>query len=185
MKRIRPNVKLDLDVAVARAVAPEAPRGGGLGIPVAGRRRIPLVTRDGHLTGAGEYYYQKTGAVPPTHGFNKSQTPVKRGQREMIQLLDGTTRAVSMWRGGEWKPTNLGKKFFEGAVVRYTVSFPVFVDLTRANGSVYRREDWLARTAVPRLGEIETKRGASEQEQIQDVRRKTRAFLDGLPEGEG
>ena len=102
----------------------------------------------------------------------------------MIQLLDGTTRAVSMWRGGEWKPTNLGKKFFEGAVVRYTVSFPVFVDLTRANGTTYRREDWLASTATQGLGEIETKRGASEQEQIQDVRRKTAAFLNGLPEVE-
>ena len=69
--------------------------------------------------------------------------------------------------------------------MRYTVSFPAFIDITRANGTVYRREGWLASTAVPGLGEIETKRGASEQEQLQEVRWKTHAFLNGLPDVEG
>ena len=104
----------------------------------------------------------------------------------MIKLLDGTSRAVSIWSGGAWKQTNLGKKFYANTIVRYVVSFPVSVDIVRKNGTVYKREGWLASTATP-LGEIEIKRGASEHEQRAEVKRRTREFLDGLPEvhGEG
>ena len=36
--------------------------------------------------------------------------------------------------------------------------FPVFVDITRKNGSIFSREDYMASTTVD-LGEIEVKRG--------------------------
>ena len=58
------------------------------------------------------------------------------------------------------------------------------VDIVRKNGTVYKKEDWLASTATP-LGEIEIKRGGSEHEQLAEVKRRTREFLDGLPEVDG
>ena len=66
----------------------------------------------------------------------------------MIRLIDGTSSAVSVWRGREWKLTALGRKFYGGVTVRYVVSSPVFVDIARARGTVYRREAWLSSTAV-------------------------------------
>ena len=102
----------------------------------------------------------------------------------MIKLLDGTSRAVSIWSAGGWKQTGLGKKFYANTVVRYVVSFPVSVDSVRKNGTVYKRDDWLASTATP-IGEIEIKGGASEHDQHAEVKRRTREFLDGLPEVDG
>ena len=107
------------------------------------------------------------------------ETHILDTQREMIKLLDGTSRAVSVWSAGGWRQTDLGKKFYVNATDRYVVSSPVSVDIVRKNGTVYRREDWLASTAVP-LGEIEIKRGASEHDELVEVKRRTREFLDGL-----
>ena len=42
----------------------------------------------------------------------------------------------------------------------------------------------MASTVTP-LGEIEIRRGASEHEEVAEVKRKTREFLDALPEVDG
>ena len=76
------------------------------------------------------------------------------------------------------------KKFYVNATDRYVVSFPVSVDIVRKNGTVYRREDWLASTAVS-LGEIEIKLGASEHDELVEVKRRTHEFLATLSEVDG
>ena len=83
---------------------------------------------------------------------------MRRGQRHLITLLDGSTRAVQVWdtSKGAYRTTVLGKKFYAKAVDKYTVSFPTLVNVVRQSnyGGVYQREDWLASTALPELGEI-------------------------------
>ena len=75
----------------------------------------------------------------------------------MINLLDGSRKAVSKFDpvAREFKPTMLGRKFYAIRKDRYTVLFPVTVDLVRTNGSVYNRTgDYMASTAVD-LGEVQ------------------------------
>ena len=82
---------------------------------------------------------------------------------------------------GTFKTTVLGKKFFARAKDKYTVSFPVVVNLVRTNGSLYQRQDWLPSTALPSLGEIEVSRALTEAQQLAEVRRKVSAFVRTLP----
>ena len=96
MKRIREAVKSHVNAAIEREEAPKAPRSGvGLVVAVPGRRRVTIVNGRGIVTPAGEYYYEKTGHEAPKN-FDYNQRPIRKGQREMIKLLDGSSRAVSV-----------------------------------------------------------------------------------------
>ena len=101
----------------------------------------------------------------------------------MTKLLDGSKRAVSRFDpvAKEFKPTLLGKKFYANRKDRFTVLFPVSVDLTRKNGSIYSRTgDYMPSTAVD-LGEIEVSAAMTEAEQIAEVRRQAMAWLNEQP----
>ena len=132
-----------------------------------------MVNRHGAVTPAGGYFFDQAGIEPPK-GFDYNQIPVRRGQRHVITLLDGTTKAVQFYNPATstFRTTALGKKYFAKAVDRYRVSFPTIVNVARTNGSLYQRDDWLPSTAIPNLGEIEVSRGLSEAQQIAEVRRK-------------
>ena len=82
-----------------------------------------------------------------------------------ISLLDGTTKQVSTWDNinREWKLTALGKAFYAKAVDKYTIRWPVRIQLTRINGSIFEREDLLPSTAIESLGEIEVPRPLTEK----------------------
>jgi len=172
-----------LNAAVAANHVPRAGAGGvGLSVQIPGARSRILVNRNGQLTAAGAYYYDQVGQEPPASGFDYNQQATRSGQRMVIRLLDGTTRAVQVWdtRTNAFRPTVLGKKFLARALDKYTVSFPVLVNVTRTNGSIYQRQDWLPSTALP-LGEIEVPRAMTEQEQIAEVKRRVATFLHTLP----
>ena len=183
--RLRWTAKQDLNAAVEAGNAPKASAGGvGLSVAIPGRRGSRLlVNRNGQVTAAGVYYFDQSGREAPQHGFDYNQQPVRSGQRHVIKLLDGTTKAVHIWdpRANALRTTALGKKFYAKAVDRYTVSFPVLVNVTRKNGSIYQRQDWLPSTALPALGELEVSRELSEREQIVAIRRKVKAYLHTLP----
>ena len=100
----------------------------------------------------------------------------------LIRTLDGSTRAVATWNNiqNEWKPTQLGKRFYKNAKDKYTVLFPVNIDLTRVNGSIFTRQDYMPSTAVD-LGEIEVDRNMTEQEQIAEVKKESRNGWRGNP----
>ena len=105
----------------------------------------------------------------------------------MIKLLDGSRRAVSRFDNvaKEFKPTALGKKFYANRKDRYTVLYPVTVDLTRKNGSIYSRTgDYMPSTAVD-LGEIEVSAALTEAEQIAEVKRQAQAWMDEQPNIDG
>jgi hypothetical protein len=110
------------------------------------------------LTSAGKYYYEKTG-LPNPGSFDYQQDATRKGRSQHIRLMDGTKKKVSTWdpNAREWKHTALGKLFFSKAVDRFTILWPVHIQLTRTNGSIYERIDWLPSTATP-LGEIEIPR---------------------------
>ena len=77
--------------------------------------------------------------------------------------------------------TILGKTFYSKAVDRYTVLWPVRVQLTRINGSIFEREDWLPSTAIESLGEIEVPRSLSEDAQRQKVAQIERTWREAQP----
>ena len=153
MSRLRSNAKFDIDTAITAGLAPKASAGGvglPLGIPGKKSSRM-LVNRLGVVMPAGDYYYDQVGQEAPAGGFDFNQQATGSGQRHVIRLLDGSTRAVQIWNPntGTFKTTVLGKKFFARAKDKYTVSFPVVVNLVRTNGSLYQRQDWLPSTALP------------------------------------
>ena len=113
-RRVRTQVKTQLDAAIAAGTQPKAPRSGiGLVLPTGTRFRT-LYDKKG-LTPAGRYYYDQSGIAPPG-SFDFQQDAVrKKGRSQYIKLLDGTQKKVSMWDsvGKEWKLTALGKTFFQ------------------------------------------------------------------------
>ena len=112
-----------------------------------------LVDKKG-LTSAGKYFYEQTG-IPTPGPFDYQQDAARKGRSQYIKLMDGSQKKVSTWdpNAREWKHTQLGKQFFGKAVDRYTVLWPARIQLTRTNGSIYERIDWLPSTAIE-LGEI-------------------------------
>ena len=59
------------------------------------------------------------------------------------------------------------------------------IQLTRINGSIFEREDWLPSTAIESLGEIEVPRPLTEKEQRERVARIEQAWRDKQPTIEG
>jgi len=179
---IRAKTKQQVDRLIQSQTQPKVPRSGiGLVLPD-GRGRKILVNHAGALTPAGKYYYEQVGTEAPSK-FDFAQQPERAGRSLMIKLLDGSKRAVSRFDpvAKEFKPTALGRKFYANRKDRYTVLFPVSVDLTRKNGSIYTREgDWMPSTATD-LGEVEVSAALSELEQTAEVKRQAQAWMDAQP----
>ena len=173
MSQIRPQAKRAIDAAIAAGVQPKSGRTGiGLSLAIPGARFRAIYSKNG-LTPAGKYYYEKTGIEPPGR-FDYTQDAVRRGRSQYIRLLDGTQKKISTWDNvnRKWKPTALGNTFYSNKVDRFTVLWPVKVQLTRVDGSIYEREDWLPSTAISELGEIEVPGNLDENEQRRQVAQK-------------
>ena len=181
--KLRRQVKLDIDAAITANTEPTAPR-NGVGLVLKSGRRFRNIMDARGLTPAGKYYYEKTGKQSPK-GFH-NQDAYRKGRRMLIKTLDGSTRAVATWDNiqNEWRPTQLGKRFYKDAKDKYTVLFPVNIDLTRTNGSIFTRQDYMPSTAVD-LGEIEVNRNLTEQQQIAEVKRKVQEWMQRQPSIEG
>ncbi len=180
-QRVRQNVRAQIDQAIAVGAQPKAPRNGlGLVLPSGARFRT-LYDKNG-LTPAGRYYYDKTGIAPPGK-FDYQQDAVRKGRSQYIKLLDGTQKKISTWDNvnREWKLTKLGAQFYSKATSKFVVLWPVKIQLTRINGSIFEREDWMPSTAIESLGEIEVPRNLSETEQRQRVAAIERAWRDQQP----
>jgi hypothetical protein len=132
----------------------------------------------------GEFYYNQRGAAArPTGNFDFTQQPVRKGRSLMINTLDGTQRAISIFDpvGKVFKPTILGRAFYKHKTVRFTMLLPATVDLVRKNGSVYSRHgDYLPSTGCD-LGEIEVSAALDETAQIEEARRITTAWIESQP----
>jgi hypothetical protein len=154
----------------------------GVGLYISnGSKRLVLINTKGDLTLNGTYYYKKLKQDPPSV-LNMTQIPFRKGRSLAINLLDGTTKIVSQFDNvtKEFKLTNLGKIFYANKKDRFTVLFPVFVDVTRTNGSIYSRADYMASTTVD-LQEIEISSALNDQEQIYELKRITTAWLNSQP----
>ena len=77
--------------------------------------------------------------------------------------------------------TSLGRTFYSKAVDKFTVLFPVRVQLTRITGSIFEREDWMPSTSIDALGEIAVPRTLSETEQRARVTQIERTWRDQQP----
>ncbi len=183
---IRKVAKSQIDASIANQSQPRVPKNGiGLVLPD-GKRRKMLVNGAGALTPASTYYFAQTGTTPP-RAFDFKQEPVRKGRSLMIKLLDGSMKAVSRFDNvaKEFKPTAAGKQFFKNRRTAYTVLFPISVDLTRTNGSIFVREgDYMPSTATS-LGQIEVSAALTEAEQIADVKRQALAWVGEQPLIEG
>ena len=88
--RVRPQVKNQIDAAIASGAQPKAPRSGlGLVLPTAGRFRT-IFDKNG-ITAAGQYYYDRVGIQPPKN-FDYQQDPIRKEKSQYITLLDGTMK---------------------------------------------------------------------------------------------
>ncbi len=186
-QRVRVQVKKQIDAAIAAGAQPKAPRSGlGLVLPTGARFRT-LYDKKG-LTAAGKYYYEKSG-LPEPGKFDYQQDAVRKGggRSQYIKLLDGKQKKVSTWDNvnREWKLTALGKTFYSKAVDRMVVVWPVKIQLTRINGSIFERVDWMPSTAIESLGEIEVQKSLGETAQRQKVASIERNCRDQQPTVEG
>ena len=120
---LRKEARLAIDSAISQNVQPKSTREGvGLTLSIPGGRSRVLHNRGG-LTAAGQYYYKKSG-LPQPSGFDYQQDSIRKGRSQFIRDLSGKQRRISTWdpAGKTWKLTALGKKFYEKAVDRFTVS---------------------------------------------------------------
>ena len=181
-QKIRQNVKDSLDLAIQQGVQAKAPRNGiGLVLGIPGARVRTLYDKNG-ITAAGRHYYDKTGISPPGK-FDFTQDSFRKGRSNFIVLLDGSKKKISTWDNikREWRLTALGKTFYKFSVDRYTIVWPVKIQLTRVNGSIFEREDYMQSTAIESLGEIEVPRNLSENEQREQVASIERTWRDAQP----
>jgi hypothetical protein len=114
--------------------------------------------------------------------LNYEQIPFRKGRSLAVKLTDGTTKIVSQFNNvtKKFNLTNLGKKFYENKKDRFTVSFPVYVDITRTSGSIYTRSDSMASTTVD-LGEIELSAGLSDADQEIELKRIATNWVNSQP----
>ena len=179
---LRRQTKLEIDQAIQGGAEPRVPRSGlGLVLPYARQRKV-LVSAAGLVTPAGRHFYAATNRTPPA-SFDWTQQEERAGRSLTIRLLDGSRKTVSRFDPIDkvFKPTVLGRKFYAGRKTRYTVNFPVKIDLTRQNGSIYTRDDdWMPSTAVD-LGEIQVSSSLSEVDQLTEVKRQAREWMDRQP----
>ena len=177
---LRRATKLDLDSAIQAGLRPSVPK-SGMGLVLQdGRTRKTLINAAGQQTPAGKYFYSHSDLTPPKT-FDFAQEPVRRGRSLYVNLLDGSQRAVSRFDAvsKKFEPTALGKKFFAHRKTRFTVLFPVSVDLVRKDGSVFSRDgDYMPSTAVD-LGEIEVPASLDDAQQIAEVKRQAEEWLAG------
>ena len=182
MTTIRKATRDQLTASIARGTQPRVPKSGiGLVLPD-GRKRNVLVDQAGQLTPAGALYYEQTGATPPTK-FDFKQEPTRKGRSLTIQLLDGSRKAVSRFDpvSKQFANTALGKRFYAQRKDRFNVLFPVSIDLTRKDGTIFTREgDWMPGSAVS-LGELEVSASLSEVAQRAEVKRQASAWISAQP----
>ncbi len=175
-----------LDGAITQGTQPTAPRDGiGLVLRTPAGRYRTLIDKNG-ITPAGTYYYTKSG-LPPPRSFDYQQDTTRKGRTQYIKLLDGSRKKVSHLDNvkREWKLTKLGIQFFSKAVDKYTVLWPVKIQLTRVNGSIFEREDWMPSTAISALGGIEVPRALPNADQLKRVNGGARQYRDQQPTIEG
>ena len=113
---------------------------------------------------------KKKGTTPPKT-FDFAQVPQRKGRSLTIDLLDGSKKIVSRFDNiaKQFKLTAIGKKFYANKKDRFTILFPVSVDITRTNGSIFSREDYMASSTID-IGEVEISSALSDQEQINKVK---------------
>ena len=108
----------------------------GLGLK-SGRRSIILVNAAGAKTPAGTYYEQKSGTDLPEGGFLQ-QAARRDGNVETIQLRDGRRGITRRWEaGGEYKFTQLGKKYYATLRRNYVADVPIIIKGKRKNNTTY------------------------------------------------
>ncbi len=102
-----------------------------------GRGTVILVDTAGKKTPAGLYWEQKGTAPLPEGGFLQ-QRARREGNVETIATRDGKRAVTRRWdASGEYKYTQLGKKYYSTLRRNYVVDVPVRIDGKRKNGSTY------------------------------------------------
>ena len=92
-QRIRAHVRAQIDQSIQAGAQPKTPRNGlGLVLPTGTRFRT-LYDKKG-LTGAGKYYYDKSG-IPPPGQFDFQQDAKRKGRSQYIKLRWKTKKTPS------------------------------------------------------------------------------------------
>ena len=98
-QRVRPNVKAQIDQAIAQGTQPKAPR-NGLGLVLPSEAQFQTLYNKSGLTPAGRYYYDKSGIAAPGQ-FDFQQDAVRKGKSQYIKTLDDQLKKSVL--GYRWK----------------------------------------------------------------------------------
>ena len=149
-----------------------------------------LYDKNGLQMPAGKYYHDEHHLLR-----NLTINRIERGRAGVLmlrKLLDGTHRRVSTWDNVNraWELAALGKTFYSKAVDRYTVLWPLWIQLTRIqpgryNSTIFERENWMPSTVSDSIGEIEVPRNLSETMQRQRAAQIERQWRNAQPTIEG
>ena len=176
-----------INAAIAANETPRVPKSArGLVLGVPGGRARRLMDTSGTLTPAGSYYYETTAQRAPTAGLDYAQQPERRGNRTTVKLLDGRKAGVRSWDPvrREWRYTKLGRDFYKDATDSYVVTFPV-KEMHIVDGEVVWEKDTVLKSTAVDLGEISLPTLMPEAEQLTEVKRRAKAYVDSLPEQDG
>ena len=101
-----------------------------------------LVDKRGAPTKAGRYWERLTNSALPPPPPAPVAAPVRMGDREFLQNLEGKQRLLRTYdpATNEFKYTRLGKQHYKRARLQYVVKVPSRHAGKRANGRDYTRE---------------------------------------------
>ena len=134
MSRIRKELRSSLFDAAASNLQPHT-LGVQLMLKLPNRQRgVTLVNSRGQVTPAGRFFYEARGQAPPSSTFDPTQTPISRGGREYIRLLNGTEVLVRSYLRGQWHFTKMGRMWASQVKTRYILKMPVHPERTDGKG---------------------------------------------------
>ncbi len=104
-----------------------------------------LVSSSGHITPAGELYFQLTGQHNPQNArFDPNEQLTRREDTEYIRDRSGHITALrTLQPEGDWRYTRAGHQYFAQSRGEYLVQVPVIIRGVRSNGARYERRDSL------------------------------------------
>ena len=118
---LQPTRKRKIDSAIDNGAQPYRSKANNLLLRLGEKSYATLQGPSGGLTGAGRYYYEKSGQAQPDE-FDGS-TLQQRGATDYL-VRAGKARVLRRFQGGEYTYTALGKRYFREHTTSYLVNVP-------------------------------------------------------------
>ena len=125
---LQPTRKRKIDAAIDSSAQPYRSKANNLLLRLGEKSYATLQGSSGGLTGAGRYYYEKSGQAQPDE-FDGG-TLQQRGATDYL-VRAGKARVLRRFQGGEYTYTALGKRYFREHTTSYLVNVPGIIKKAR------------------------------------------------------